>query len=145
MISQKAPIALLLALAGLFMLGGDSEVMLTKEGSGRSLQSVDLASRVESAAGKMILTTSVLPITGHGQRHADFVRFHLRCLASLASQTAELSSIAIYTTDEAVLKYIDDRNLPLQAVMISLAKKKILAHSFEGWGSFGRTRHHMVS
>ena len=124
MISQKAPIAILLALAGLFMLGGDSDVMLTGEGSGRILQSVDLASRVESAAGKMTLTTPVLPITGHGQRHADFVKFHLRCLTSLASQTAEISSIAIYTTDEAVLKYIDDKNLPLQAVMMSPTEEK---------------------
>lgn len=127
MISHKAPISLLLALAGLFMLGGDSDVMLTtrtREGSGRILQSVDLASRIESAAEKMILTTPVLPITGHSERHADFVKFHLRCLASLASQTAEISSIAIYATDKAVIEYIDESDFPLQAVMINPSEEQ---------------------
>ena len=125
MVSQKAPIAFLMALAGLFMLlEGDSDVMLTRKRSGRILQSLGFTNRIESAAGKMILTTPVLPITGHSQRHADFVKFHLRCLASLASQTAEISAIAVYATDEAVLEYIDDSDLPLQAVMISPSEEK---------------------
>ena len=94
-------------------------MMASPRRSGRILMPVGHTGRIESAAEKMILTTLVLPIEGHGQMHVDFVKFHLRCLGSLASQTAEIASIAVYSSDKAVNEYIESSDLPIQAVAIS--------------------------